>query len=223
MLFPDPLAGETLYADMPAGKATLYVLASKEPLFKPPQSGASNPNAAPAWIPLEQVEARVDAATKEDHGALFAVRRIPIQVITPAVKDFVSTEEFVQFYGVGTRSVSNAERGFTVQFAFDSDRLTDWGRRQLDAVAQGMIDDRLAKFPFLVEGHTDDVGTDAYNLDLSGRRAASVQHYLEGRGVQGARLSKKALGKSDPAIEGTSEQARAANRRVVIRRLDPAH
>jgi outer membrane protein OmpA-like peptidoglycan-associated protein len=223
MLFPDLLSGEALYADMPAGKATLYVLASKDPLFEVPPANAAAANAAPIWLPLDQVEAQLDAAMKASHDIALAIRRIPLQVSTPKTKDFVSTEEFVQFYGVGTRSVSNAERGFAVQFAFDSDELTDWGRRQLDAVAHGMIDDRLAKFPFLVEGHTDDVGSDQYNLSLSDRRAVSVRRYLVGQGVQAGRLDKKALGKSDPAVEGTSELARAANRRVVIRRLDSAH
>ena len=216
MLFPDLLSGETLYADMALGKANLYVLASTAPLFQAPNAGE-----APAWVPLSDVEERLVSAASANQSVRMAIQRIPLQVTSPAVKEFVSSEEFVQFYGVGTRSVSNADRGFAVQFAFDSDELADWGRRQLDAVANGMRDSALETFAFLIEGHTDDVGTDQYNLDLSARRAASVVRYLAQHGVRTERLKKLAFGKSHPAVEGVSEQARAANRRVVIRRLDP--
>jgi outer membrane protein OmpA-like peptidoglycan-associated protein len=215
MLFPDLLSGESLYADMALGKANLYVLASTAPIFQP-----LNPGESAAWVPLSQVEERLESAAS-NAGLQLAIQRIPLQVTAPAMKEFVSSEEFVQFYGVGTRSVSNADRGFAVQFAFDSDELADWGRRQLDAVAAGMSDETLAHFSFLIEGHTDDVGTEEYNLDLSGRRAASVVRYLAKHGVRTDRLKKLALGKTHPAVEGVTEQARAANRRVVIRRLDP--
>jgi outer membrane protein OmpA-like peptidoglycan-associated protein len=217
MLFPDLLSGESLYADMALGKANLYVVASTVPIFQPPSPGES-----PAWVPLAQVEERLESAVSSNARMQLAIRRIPLQITSPAVKEFVSSEEFVQFYGVGTRSVSNADRGFAVQFAFNSDELADWGRRQLDAVAAGMSDDSLAHFAFLIEGHTDDVGTDEYNMDLSARRAASVMRYLAKHGVQADRLKKLALGKTHPAVEGATEQARAANRRVVIRRLDAA-
>jgi outer membrane protein OmpA-like peptidoglycan-associated protein len=217
MLFPDLLSGESLYADMALGKANLYVLASTAPLFQPPKPGE-----APVWAPLGEVEERLGSALNSSAAVRMAIQRIPLQITSPAVKEFVSSEEFVQFYGVGTRSVSNADRGFAVQFAFDSDELAEWGRRQLDAVANGMRDSSLENFAFLIEGHTDDVGTDEYNLDLSARRAASVVRYLAKHGVRTERLRKLALGKTHPAVEGVSEQARAANRRVVIRRLDAA-
>ena len=215
MLFPDMLSGETLYADMPVGKGYAYVIGSREPIFTSGGEGES-----PNWTAADAVADRIAMARKANPGLQVAVRRLPLHVIAPAMKDFVSTEDFVQFYGVGTRSVANADRGFRIEFATDSAQLTDWSRRQLDAVGKGMNDQRLSTYPFIIEGHTDDVGADEYNLDLSARRARSVFDYLASQGVGKQRLNTIAAGESQPQVEGTSAAARAANRRVVIRRVD---
>jgi outer membrane protein OmpA-like peptidoglycan-associated protein len=215
MLFPDLLSGETLYADMPVGKGYAYVIGSQDPIFSSTNEGESA-----QWSAADGVVEKIETARKANPNLRFAVRRLPLHVTAPAMKDFVSTEDFVQFYAVGTRSVANADRGFRIEFATDSAQLTDWSRRQLDAVGKGMTDSRLAKYPFVIEGHTDDVGTDEYNLDLSARRARSVFEYLASKEVDKQRLTATAAGESKPQVEGTSPSARAANRRVVIRRVD---
>ncbi len=215
MLFPDALAGETLYADMPVGKGYAYVIGSQEPIFGRDSRGT------PAWVPADEIRSSIDSALRANPALRVAVRRLPLHVVAAAMKDFVSTEEFVQFFGIGTRSVANADRGFRVAFAYDSADLTGWSRRQLDAVGAGMKDQRLANFAFAIEGHTDDIGSEEYNLGLSARRARSVSEYLSSHGVEQGRISTSALGESRPQVQGTTEQARAANRRVVIRRLDP--
>jgi outer membrane protein OmpA-like peptidoglycan-associated protein len=215
MLFPDLLSGETLYADMPVGKGYVYVIGSQSPIF-----AAATENDAAPWVAADRVLEKIAAARQADPTLRLAMQRLPLHVVAPAIKDFVSTEDFVQFYGVGTRSVTNADRGFRIEFATASAQLTDWSRRQLDAVSKGMTDQRLARYPFVIEGHTDDVGTDEYNLDLSARRARSVFQYLASRGVTEKRLTTQAVGESKPQVEGTTEAARAANRRVVIRRVD---
>jgi outer membrane protein OmpA-like peptidoglycan-associated protein len=214
MLFPDALSGETLYADMPVGKGYAYVIGSPEPIFSRESRDLS------AWIPADQMRGSIDSALRANPELRVAVRRLPLHVVAAAMKDFVSTEEFVQFFGIGTRSVANADRGFRIEFAYDSADLTDWSRRQLDAVSAGMKDQRLVSFAFAVEGHTDDVGSEEYNLELSARRARAVNEYLNSHGVEKGRTSTRALGESRPQVEGMTEQARAANRRVVIRRVD---
>ena len=65
-----------------------------------------------------------------------------------------------------------------------------------------------------VEGHTDDRGSDLYNLDLSQRRAESVMRYLIQRGVDPRRLEARGYGKREPLMPGSSDKARAKNRRV---------
>ncbi|MCK6528567.1 OmpA family protein [Myxococcota bacterium] len=66
-----------------------------------------------------------------------------------------------------------------------------------------------------IEGHADHVGTDAYNLDLSRRRASAVREFLvrEGR-VDPLRLEARAFGEGRPAASNGTEEGRAVNRRV---------
>jgi outer membrane protein OmpA-like peptidoglycan-associated protein len=68
----------------------------------------------------------------------------------------------------------------------------------------------------LVEGHTDDTGAEAYNMDLSRRRAASVVEFLEAQGVSSTRLQTEAFGESQPKYPNDSEEHRSQNRRVEL-------
>ena len=66
----------------------------------------------------------------------------------------------------------------------------------------------------LVEGHTDDKGTDSYNFSLSERRAEAVGGYLKNNGIMSSRLTVKWYGETQPKVENTSDAKRAENRRV---------
>ena len=65
-----------------------------------------------------------------------------------------------------------------------------------------------------IHGHTDDVGEDAFNLDLSKRRAHSVYYYLTTKGIPSSRLSWQGFGKTRPVADNTTEEGRAKNRRT---------
>jgi len=66
----------------------------------------------------------------------------------------------------------------------------------------------------LIEGHTDDVGREAYNLSLSQRRAEAVSSYLKTTSIQSSRLITKWYGEMQPIAENTTAETRALNRRV---------
>jgi outer membrane protein OmpA-like peptidoglycan-associated protein len=68
----------------------------------------------------------------------------------------------------------------------------------------------------LVEGHTDNVGSDAYNQDLSERRAISVKNALIRAGVDGSRIDTMGLGESQPITDNSTSAGRLKNRRVEI-------
>ncbi|MCS6917655.1 MAG: DUF5723 family protein [Chitinophagales bacterium] len=88
----------------------------------------------------------------------------------------------------------------------------------LDVVAEIM-----KKHPGLkwsIEGHTDDVGSDVYNQDLSNRRAISVRDYLVRKGVPAEQLSTSGYGESRPTVPNTSAANRAKNRRVEIKLVE---
>ncbi len=71
-------------------------------------------------------------------------------------------------------------------------------------------------FAVEVQGHTDNVGTDAYNLQLSEARAASVKLWLTQHGVAADRLTSKGYGKSQPVADNGTDEGRAKNRRVEL-------
>jgi outer membrane protein OmpA-like peptidoglycan-associated protein len=65
-----------------------------------------------------------------------------------------------------------------------------------------------------VRGHTDDRGTEVYNLDLSQRRADAVRAFLLRREIEPSRVEAKGFGTTRPVATNTSEAGRAKNRRV---------
>ncbi len=102
-----------------------------------------------------------------------------------------------------------------VLFPFNSAELTPGTRRQLDELGRALTSDELAPFRFELAGHTDAVGSDAYNADLSARRAKAVADYLESRyGIDPQRLEPRGYGKArllDPAAPTSGR-----NRRVEV-------
>ncbi|AFJ02774.1 Outer membrane protein A precursor [Methylophaga frappieri] len=100
-----------------------------------------------------------------------------------------------------------------VNFAFDKAVLTPEAEMILDdAVAQ--IKDTDDVLEVRVEGHTDSVGPEAYNLNLSQRRAEAVVDYLVANGVNGSQLVPVGMGEGQPVADNSTSQGRAENRRV---------
>jgi outer membrane protein OmpA-like peptidoglycan-associated protein len=106
-----------------------------------------------------------------------------------------------------------------ITFAFNRFDVQPQFRPTLDQVAQ-----TLAAYPQTlidIYGHTDNVGSDAYNQTLSENRARSVADYLASRGVQSERMATRGFGESQPTADNATEAGRAQNRRVEIR-ITPA-
>lgn len=99
-----------------------------------------------------------------------------------------------------------------VYFEYDKSALTSNSRLALDKLVK--IFNEYGETNILVEGHTDDKGTDSYNLSLSERRAEAVGDYLKSNGIAPSRLSIKWYGESQPKVENTTDANRAENRRV---------
>lgn len=95
---------------------------------------------------------------------------------------------------VATRKAAPGALALPVQFAFGSASLLSEARPQLDALAEGI---RLipAGQKVVIEGHTDAIGSDVYNLQLSNRRALAVKEYLVGvHGIDADRLATQGFG-----------------------------
>jgi outer membrane protein OmpA-like peptidoglycan-associated protein len=105
-----------------------------------------------------------------------------------------------------------------VNFDFDKSAIRPDAAVILDEAAN-QLGDALRECPsrsVVIEGHTDAIGTDAYNQALSMRRAQSVYDYLVEHGVPASELSKKGYGESRPVATNETPQGRAMNRRVEL-------
>lgn len=77
----------------------------------------------------------------------------------------------------------------------------------------------FAKYPetnLLIEGHTDDSGTDEVNMALSEKRAKAVSAFLKSKGIDGSRLIEKWYGETQPKYPNDTEENRIKNRRVEV-------
>ena len=101
-----------------------------------------------------------------------------------------------------------------VLFAFDSAQLTADAQRLLTDVGTRLNGASLVAVR--VVGHTDSVGSDAYNQALSERRARSVADFLIAQGVPAGKLSTEGRGESQPVADNGSDAGRAQNRRVEL-------
>lgn len=113
----------------------------------------------------------------------------------------------------GSAILVNLPNGVT--FDVDSTAIKPTFRDTLDRVAQSMVQypDSLID----VYGHTDSTGSDAYNQQLSERRAQAVAAYLTSRGVSAARVRSQGFGETQPVASNDTEEGRSANRRVEIK------
>ena len=107
-----------------------------------------------------------------------------------------------------------------VKFSFDQTDIPD--------SAAALLDDLAAKIKAYgkavyveIEGHTDNIGSDDYNMQLSGKRAEAVRRYMnEKGGIPLHAISVIAFGKTNPVADNGSSEGRSQNRRVVIRVLE---
>jgi outer membrane protein OmpA-like peptidoglycan-associated protein len=99
-------------------------------------------------------------------------------------------------------------------FDFDSAILKPGAYSEIDRVA--VILNRYPQTNIRIEGHTDSVGDEAYNLKLSEQRANTVKNTLLAKGVGAARMTIVALGESKPIASNETPEGQKQNRRVSI-------
>lgn len=100
-----------------------------------------------------------------------------------------------------------------INFDFDSAKIRDDMMPILDEAAAIL---EKADRPALLEGHTCNIGPDAYNQGLSERRAQSVKKYLVGKGIPAVKLGTSGMGESQPKYDNNTGEGRKLNRRVEI-------
>jgi outer membrane protein OmpA-like peptidoglycan-associated protein len=106
----------------------------------------------------------------------------------------------------------------SIRFDFDKAEIKPQYRDILNRIAGVLM--TLKQYSIYVYGYTDDIGTQDYNLKLSGRRAQAVRDSLIQAGIMPDVITTKGFGKSDPRVKVDSPKARSANRRVEIGLVD---
>lgn len=112
--------------------------------------------------------------------------------------------------------------GEGIKITFDSGILFQVNKSDLQPQAQtnlqkmATILNKYADTQVLIEGHTDNTGSDQYNLDLSVRRAQSVANYLSAQNVNATRFTTQGYGESQPIADNETVEGRTLNRRVEI-------
>jgi len=117
-------------------------------------------------------------------------------------------------------TIERVGEGIQVTFAsgllydFDSDVVRPEAKTNLLELAAS-----LTKYPdteLLIIGHTDQLGSTAYNQNLSERRATAAANYLTSQGVSSSRIGIRGLGETEPVATNETEAGRQANRRVEV-------
>lgn len=112
--------------------------------------------------------------------------------------------------------------GEAIKITFDSGILFDFDKSDLRSVSETNLAKLaviLNKYPdtdILIEGHTDDTGSDAYNMTLSKERSQNVASYLGAHEVLSARFSITGYGEEQPIVTNDTAEGRQKNRRVDI-------
>lgn len=106
----------------------------------------------------------------------------------------------------------------TINFDFDKADLRPANKELLSRIAGVLL--TSSGYRVQIFGHTDDIGTQEYNQELSLRRAEAVRNYMVEAGLDPSIITVKGFGKSNPLVEGSSAEARAKNRRVEIGIID---
>jgi outer membrane protein OmpA-like peptidoglycan-associated protein len=114
-------------------------------------------------------------------------------------------------------SIHRDARGTIVSLAdilFDFDKATLRRDVEFNLVKIATILNQFGEMGILIEGHTDSIGTEEYNLGLSKRRAQAVFQFLISQDVNESRLSWEGYGEGRPVADNESEEGRQRNRRV---------
>lgn len=208
-----PNFGETggLFARLPLGAITTFVIATAQPIDTAAAIGSEIEIGA-AKTNFEELKQKLHRASD---SRLLAAVKLEHKVKGRKGESQFSAAEIVSYFTTTTRAIQRPTLPADIRFEFGSAELTPEAKKNLDEWGAALSNPLLQKNKFRVAGHTDDVGSDDFNMKLSSNRAVAVKEYLiKHHRITPDRLITEGHGKAAPLDRSTNEEARAANRRV---------
>ncbi|MGF1637615.1 MAG: OmpA family protein [Cyclobacteriaceae bacterium] len=147
----------------------------------------------------------------ESPGYLFESRSFNLENIAPE-------EPLVQDFYLRPLKKGSITQLNNIFFETNAYKLTTDSKTELNKVVQLMRENPTIKIE--ISGHTDDVGTDVFNLELSDKRAEAVRDFLVDKNIETSRIQHKGYGKSRPILPNTTEENRGKNRRIEFEILE---
>ncbi len=200
-----------LVARLPLGPMTTYIVATTRPI-EVGAKGGSEIEIGTTPERFDEINRKLTAASAP---RMLAAIKLEHEVKARKGETQFSAADIVSYFTTTTRAIQRPKIPADIKFEFGSAKLTPEAKKNLNEWGTALTNPNLNNRKFRVGGHTDDIGSDEYNMKLSWGRAVAVKDYLvkEFR-IAPDRLITEAFGKSAPMAMGTSEEARAANRRV---------
>ena len=191
----------------------LAVVAVTVSACKPPAAASTTPTpvaANPDSAAVIAARATAAATARAEADARAARER---EAAAAAARDAAARDAAARAEAARVAAIANARTAFAtvIFFAYDQAELTADSRAVLDAKLPIMRANSAVRIR--IGGHTDERGSDAYNVALGQRRAAAAKRYLVDQGIDAARIDVVSFGEERPAAMGTNEDAFAKNHR----------
>ncbi len=213
---------EVLLARPPIGETHWFIIYTPKPIDK--SALGIDPLSRHALLSAQdspKVAAELATQVQAQQGSGAAIHDFRLNVSGENGGSGYSVAQIVQYFTQTTRSINRPSLDLYINFGFNSADINSESLQSLQTWGRVLSDPLMANQRFVVGGHTDDVGTETYNDELSLRRAQAVKDYLVAKfGISPDRLMPRGYGKSRPLRLGDSDADRAANRRVDFERQD---
>lgn len=200
-----------LKAEPPLGKEDMFVVCTPEPLD---QAGLGVPDDFAIYEDFD-APARAKNFKRVLGDGPVAMARLEYRVLGRDESRDYTTRDIVNYFTKRTRSISRPKLDLHIKFDYDSAVLTGPAKESLMGFGEALQNEPLRDKVFTLGGHTDAIGSDEYNKNLSERRAASVREFLRGQyNIEPERLQIKGFGEAQPLESNDTAEGRAMNRRV---------
>ena len=177
------------------------------------------PNATDSQgLPIRDASGACVQSSGIDHPDCVAKKAEPAKPAAPAAPATPAAPAAPTAPAPAAAAPTSVKQAITIQ----AEALFDFDKSVLKPDGKKSIDDAVAKMQqvdvqvVIATGHTDSVGTDAYNQKLSERRATTVKEYMVSKGIAAAKITTLGKGETQPVATNKTKEGRAKNRRVDI-------